>query len=57
MFVLFNHETSQRGETFVTHKITQTPASIIAGKQKELYLGNLEALRDLKETTVRKAVQ
>ena len=44
--VLFNHESFRRGETFVTRKITRAIAKIIAGKQKELYLGNLEAKRD-----------
>jgi GDPmannose 4,6-dehydratase len=40
MFMLFNHETSLRGETFVTRKITRALASMIARKQKELCLGN-----------------
>lgn len=44
--ILFNHESPRRGETFVTRKITMAVANIIAGKQKELYLGNLEAKRD-----------
>ena len=44
--ILFNHESPRRGETFVTRKITMAIASIIAGKQKELYLGSLEANRD-----------
>ena len=44
--ILFNHESPRRGETFVTRKITRAIAKIIAGKQKELYLGNLEAKRD-----------
>ncbi len=44
--ILFNHESFRRGETFVTRKITRAIAKIIAGKQKELYLGNLEAKRD-----------
>jgi len=44
--ILFNHESPRRGETFVTRKITRAIAQIIAGKQKELYLGNLEAKRD-----------
>lgn len=44
--ILFNHESPRRGETFVTRKITRAIASILAGKQKELFLGNLEAKRD-----------
>jgi len=44
--ILFNHESPRRGETFVTRKITRALAAIKAGKQKELYLGNLEARRD-----------
>jgi GDPmannose 4,6-dehydratase len=44
--ILFNHESPRRGETFVTRKITRGLARIIAGKDKELYLGNLEAKRD-----------
>lgn len=44
--ILFNHESPRRGETFVTRKITRAIANIIAGKQKRLYLGNLDAKRD-----------
>ncbi|MGB7437273.1 MAG: GDP-mannose 4,6-dehydratase [Candidatus Acidiferrum sp.] len=44
--ILFNHESPRRGETFVTRKITRGIAQILAGKQKKLYLGNLEAKRD-----------
>jgi GDPmannose 4,6-dehydratase len=44
--ILFNHESPRRGETFVTRKITRALASILAGKQEVLYLGNLEAKRD-----------
>lgn len=44
--ILFNHESVRRGETFVTRKITRALAAIIAGKQKHLYLGNLDAKRD-----------
>lgn len=44
--ILFNHESPRRGETFVTKKITRAVAHIVAGKQKMLYLGNLDALRD-----------
>ena len=44
--ILFNHESPRRGETFVTRKITRGLARIVAGKDKKLYLGNLEAKRD-----------
>lgn len=44
--ILFNHESPRRGETFVTRKITRAVANIHAGRQKELYLGNLDARRD-----------
>jgi len=44
--ILFNHESPRRGETFVTRKITRALANILAGKQKVLYLGNLDAKRD-----------
>ena len=44
--ILFNHESPRRGETFVTRKITQAIGRILAGQQKKLYLGNLDALRD-----------
>ncbi|MEC4686692.1 MAG: GDP-mannose 4,6-dehydratase [Nitrospirales bacterium] len=44
--ILFNHESPRRGETFVTRKITRALASIKHGRQRELFLGNLEARRD-----------
>ncbi|MFH1942598.1 MAG: GDP-mannose 4,6-dehydratase [bacterium] len=44
--ILFNHESPRRGVTFVTRKITRGIAHIVAGKEKKLYLGNLEAKRD-----------
>jgi GDPmannose 4,6-dehydratase len=44
--ILFNHESPQRGETFVTRKITREVAKIALGKAKTLYLGNLNAQRD-----------
>ena len=44
--ILFNHESERRGETFVTRKITLAAARIAHGKQKKLYLGNLNSLRD-----------
>lgn len=44
--ILFNHESPRRGETFVTRKVTKAIANILAGKQKILYLGNLDSKRD-----------
>jgi len=44
--ILFNHESPRRGETFVTRKISRAVAHIMAGKQKDVYMGNLEAKRD-----------
>ncbi|KNC49661.1 GDP-mannose 4,6 dehydratase [Thecamonas trahens ATCC 50062] len=44
--ILFNHESPRRGATFVTRKITRAVAKIAAGKQKVVYLGNLDAKRD-----------
>jgi len=44
--ILFNHESERRGENFVTRKITLAAVRIATGKQKKLYLGNLNALRD-----------
>ena len=44
--ILFNHESPRRGETFVTRKITRAVARIKAGLQNELFMGNLDAVRD-----------
>lgn len=44
--ILFNHESPNRGETFVTRKITRALARISLGLQDCLYLGNLDAKRD-----------
>ncbi len=44
--IMFNHESPRRGETFVSRKITRALAAILAGRQKRLFLGNLEARRD-----------
>lgn len=44
--ILFNHESPERGETFVTRKISRALARIHLGLQDCLYLGNLDALRD-----------
>jgi GDPmannose 4,6-dehydratase len=44
--ILFNHESPQRGETFVTRKITRAAAKIALGLQDVVYLGNLNSQRD-----------
>ena len=44
--ILFNHESPRRGGTFVTRKITRGIASILAGREQKLYLGNIDARRD-----------
>ena len=44
--ILFNHESPARGETFVTKKIVSALCKIKFGRQKKLYLGNLNAKRD-----------
>ena len=44
--ILFNHESPLRGKEFVTRKVTDAVARIKLGVQKELRLGNLEAMRD-----------
>jgi len=44
--ILFNHESPNRGENFVTRKITRALPRIKLGLQDRLYLGNLDAKRD-----------
>ena len=44
--ILFNHESPRRGFEFVTRKISAGVARVVAGKSKELRLGNLDAQRD-----------
>ena len=44
--ILFNHESPRRGETFVTKKIIRALVKIKMGKQKKLFLGNLDSKRD-----------
>jgi GDPmannose 4,6-dehydratase len=41
--ILFNHESPQRGETFLTRKVTRAAARIALGLDNCLYLGNLNA--------------
>ena len=44
--ILFNHESPQRGETFVTRKITRATAKIALGLDDCIYLGNMNSQRD-----------
>ena len=44
--ILFNHESPIRGIEFVTRKVTDAVARIKYGRQKKLYLGNIDAQRD-----------
>jgi GDPmannose 4,6-dehydratase len=44
--ILFNHESPHRKPYFVTRKITQGVANIIAGNQKTIELGNIDSGRD-----------
>jgi GDPmannose 4,6-dehydratase len=44
--ILFNHESSRRGETFVTRKITRGMCYVSQGLEDCIFLGNLDALRD-----------
>ena len=42
----YYYESPRRGETFVTKKIVSALCKIKRGKQKKLYLGNLNSKRD-----------
>ena len=44
--ILFNHESSRRGETFVTRKVVIGVQKIVNGKQDCIELGNLDSVRD-----------
>ena len=44
--ILFNHESSRRGETFVTKKIINGLIKIKDGTKKKMELGNLYSIRD-----------
>ena len=44
--ILFNHESSRRGETFVTKKIVSALVNYKLKKTECLYLGNLDSKRD-----------
>jgi GDPmannose 4,6-dehydratase len=44
--IIFNHESERRPEGFVTRRITRGAAAIALGRQQELTLGSLDAVRD-----------
>ena len=44
--ILFNHESPRRGQEFVTRKISSAASKIKLGLEKDIHLGNLEAVRD-----------
>ena len=44
--ILFNHESPQRGETFVTRKVTRALSKIALGLQDKVFMGNLSSKRD-----------
>ena len=44
--ISYNHESSLRGEEFVTRKITKGIADIVVGKKAFISLGNIDAKRD-----------
>ncbi len=44
--IMYNHESSRRGNQFVTKKVISTAVKIKLGELKKLELGNLEAYRD-----------
>lgn len=44
--ILFNHESAVRGEGFLTRKVSRAVASMMAGLQENLSVGNLDARRD-----------
>ena len=44
--VLFNHESSRRGENFLTMKVVNAVKDIMSGKREWVELGNLDSKRD-----------
>jgi len=44
--ILFNHESPRRQPQFLSRKVTAAAAAISLGRQDELWLGDLEAVRD-----------
>jgi len=44
--ILYNHESPRRSARFVTRKVTQAAAAIKLGLERELLLGEIDAVRD-----------
>ena len=44
--ITYNHESERRPERFVTRKVSRAAAAIALGRQRELTLGSLDAVRD-----------
>ncbi|MDQ6810455.1 MAG: GDP-mannose 4,6-dehydratase [Actinomycetota bacterium] len=44
--IVYNHESERRPEQFVSRRITRAAAAISLGRQQELTLGSLDAVRD-----------
>ncbi len=44
--ITFNHESERRPEQFVTRRVSRAAAAIALGRQSELTLGSLDAVRD-----------
>jgi GDPmannose 4,6-dehydratase len=44
--IVYNHESERRPERFVTRRISRAAAAIALGRQDELTLGSVEAVRD-----------
>jgi len=44
--ILYNHESERRPERFVTRRVTSGVAAIVVGRERELTLGSLDAIRD-----------
>jgi GDPmannose 4,6-dehydratase len=44
--ITINHESERRPERFVTRKVTRAAAAISLGRERELVLGDLDAVRD-----------
>ena len=44
--ILFNHESERRPQQFVTRRISRAAAAIALGRERELALGSLDAVRD-----------
>jgi GDPmannose 4,6-dehydratase len=44
--ILFNHESERRPQQFVTRRISRAAAAIALGRERDLTLGSLDAVRD-----------